>query len=322
MANYKSIYNSIEQALKNDLEWKCKLLFDVSEPDDDPNPIDLIPLMYPKPELLSFLKKKNKQFPSGTLLRFPSQYDGWKGKKQLVDDISNSALNTGGFILCTRDGFEPGSNRSNNKRSASVTLACQRYNLYDNQKTPRHFTDGKISATGVLKQTIHQRSKKKGSRPDKHRSTTKRPVIKNDKCTFVITLFLYTKDDSWYLAIAPKNSCPGIHCGHAPLMKTLTNAGISHLPESELNLNRQMLKAGADPVTIASTISQRTGNNYTSQQIRQLNANELELVNGLSPDATSADKLVVLFEQRCVVCPQHVGTAVDCHSYYMIRSYN
>lgn len=106
-------------------------------------------------------------------------------------------------------------------------------------------------------------------------------------------------DSRWYLAVQPKtkgNCC--CHIGHPPVSPELTNAGIGTLSDEELEHVLRMMDACTPPENIARVISEMTGNLFSSSQIRYLSTTEQALVHGLSPDASSADKLVKSFQAR------------------------
>ena len=67
--------------------------------------------------------------------------------------------------------------------------------------------------------------------------------------------------------------------------------------DKEVELVEQLEKNGADASLIARTISDCTGHIHTTNQIWCLSQKEAALVDGLNPDASSADKLVALFQK-------------------------
>lgn len=68
-------------------------------------------------------------------------------------------------------------------------------------------------------------------------------------------------------------------------------------PETD-ELRRTCANAGLDDVQMANALSEHSGHRWKPSQIRHLSKKEEELVAGLTPDASSADKLIESFRQR------------------------
>jgi hypothetical protein len=298
--------NEIRKTINDLQSWTAKLPFET----DDGKMVDLVPFLKRNP-FDEDIKRNQHKHPRGSRFRFPSRYNGWDKKGLLERDLSRSSLNNGGQRLIVRSSRPPGSILSTeSQRIAEVHFSCERCKVYEpNPKTSRTFEDGKVGANGIKKTGTHQKRKgkrkKKGTKPrgvTKHRpkhycAITKRPLNCNSKCPFTLTVFLCA-DQCWCLAVAIRKKNPCEHSGHAAIDASLTNPGLDCLPESEIELMKHMEQSGSSHADIARTVSQRTDNLWTPDQLRYLSDKINRLSSDLSPDASSADRLVQCFQER------------------------
>lgn len=242
-------------------------------------------------------------YPPNTRFRFPEEYYGMENSKKLVEDIINAAAKINGQNLSTRGSDK---DKKSAHRLYSIVIGCHRYFTQRNSDA-LEFEDGKFAATGTRKTSVHQ-SKTKKKNPKKRKTTSSRPASMEEICTFHIVIFL-GPDNRWYLSTmgyrkSSKYSAIECrqHCGHPPIESAAMNPGTRTLSEDVLELRSQMEKAGCTHSEQARVVSVRTGHQWTPEQMRYLSDKEREEISALSPDASSADKLVEMFRKRCVCC--------------------
>ena len=97
------------------------------------------------------------------------------------------------------------------------------------------------------------------------------------------------------------SEAPDLHVGHPCIDSCHTKTHLSLMGLEEMELRRQCEEAGVKATETASLLSYRSGEEWDPAQMRYLSKKESDLVSGLTPDASSADRLIESFKQRCVV---------------------
>jgi len=163
----------------------------------------------------------------------------------------------------------------------------------------QNLEEGSVVVSGVARCGVHLLSKKKGLHAEMYKATTsKQESTQEGRCVPFWSYLIH----GTCLLVVPNRRCK-MHITQWT-SATLSRASQCqnkqpHGSKEELELQQLMANAGCDPLSTACTLSECTGNLFTSQQIRYLSQKEQSLVTGLTADATSADKLVAfLFQQR------------------------
>ena len=145
-----------------------------------------------------------KGFPKNASFRF-SGYDGTADKDRIIYDICQSTFGNGTRIRSSTRSF------ASKNRSKSIDFFCIRHKHLI-VKSEKMFNENCVQAVGTIVQKEHQIKSVKGKRksvtcsnsdsvsPLKKRKTTSyRPIAKNECCPFDFTVFLSEEDNLWFL---------------------------------------------------------------------------------------------------------------------------
>ena len=147
------------------------------------------------------------------------------------------------------------------------------------------------------------------TRPAKYKTTTKLPLTKEEACPFKISLFLqsdtaHVYPGRWFLGTVQGSKSASDCCMHHHHLPS--NPSVAQVPlecmtaeERELARNCSQLHFAGSPTADLLALRNESGVQFRANQLRYLNQKEKDSVSNLSENATSADKLVESFQQRC-----------------------
>ena len=219
--------------------WDGKVSFEVADEDKGSvKTVDLVEFTIPH-KFLEKLMMERHGCPPHTRVQFPAKHHGIHSKKTLVNDIVVlSAAKVKGQSLFVRQPHEGGTKVSAN-RGAVATICCDHTNVA--QKCNKSFPDGKHGATGMSKGRIHQ-SKAPQKCPKTHKSSTKKPLTREEECPFQLVVMMDNKG-YWHLCVngwhanshfMAEQCCT--HMNHVIVESQFMNPGSKRLPEAELQL--------------------------------------------------------------------------------------
>ena len=287
---------SLEELVEKRNRWKCKLWFtEGGRGTSEPTRIELTQFLVPNKHDQK-MKQRDLNYPPMTRYRFPDCYNGPASMEALVRDLCLDGKKSG-FPLIKRSSH----GKTSNIRMADVTICCTRHVPFaPSSAHAKNFKEGKVTAEGVNKGSIHMSHKKK-PRPKNYKSSTKRVTDPDGVCPFHLIIFL-SSDNHWYLSTRSGNEPPDVHVGHPCIDSCHMKTHLSLMGLEEKELRRQCEEAGVKDTETASLLSQRSGEEWDPAQMRYLSKKETDLVHGLTADASSADRLIESFKQRCVCC--------------------
>ena len=263
--------------------WECKLLFNLSNKDDDPNVVDL----------LSYLEspfRLDKVHPANALFMFPPRYSGVAGHSDLVLDLLNAA-NSSGFKLVLYS-------KRNIATGCSIRMACSNHRHH----TPviskeKEFKTDSYYASNLRRQCIRENRKlesrgKKGLSMPK-RNGVNRPTDSMNRCRFYFTILCYSSNNRWYLT---KGWSGRSHCKHPMIEPEFIRPSISQINKDPKKLASDLFEVNANPSTISQVIQHRTGQLVSQQQFDYYKRKQAELrhvadsINDCSQ--SSADRII------------------------------
>jgi hypothetical protein len=190
-------------------------------------------------------------------------------RRNIVFPAFKAACRPAGFVAAS-SGYEP--------KECRVRIVCNRSEQYD----PRM-----RGAAAFINAPTQEGTG--GSRATR----TNRPLTKEEKCPFQFPIYWHEERKLWY--IWSKNAGCLKHCGHCQLLPDEVPASISELSSEDRELVNNLFNIHAQSATTQAFLSERTGLDFTKDQIRHLytkyrNSTETESFDPAT--STPADRLL------------------------------
>jgi hypothetical protein len=285
------MYSDLDNLANDAKQWKCKLLFNQAvfiQGEEGAEDVDILDLCEVLPHISVRGRKENKDYPRGTNYMFPERFKGLAGKELLLVELKLAAIQCG-YSLAIRQSI--GETNANSDRAFSCSLNCLHGKIYRPNNFHQKITVGSKISSKTKKAKV------------KYKTSTKRPTEKQFICPFKIKLFLQ-KDGAerwpgrWFLSGERGKCCHHtFHFEHEP--------GHMHVPiqlmtaeEKKLAKDCSQLYFTASSSANLLSIRTQTGLNWKAKQLDYLSRTERDAVEGLSKDATTAEKLIESFNKR------------------------
>jgi len=136
------------------------------------------------------------------------------------------------------------------------------------------------------------------------RMSTKKPTDKSKECPFRFVVFLSSKDDCWYVASPSKqqklmSDCTArTHLHHNCVDPKFLCPRTEHRDKEHDEFIMDCKNLGLSSTTTALLLSRKTGDTWLPKNVQNISAKLQMLLGGLTPDASSAEKLIEFFEKR------------------------
>jgi hypothetical protein len=297
-ATIEEMHNEIEECAKHLKTWKCNLFFNEADSmEEEPILIDLCKYLFPPTQ-------HNPAYPGGSNYIFPRRFQGESSRNQLVAELKIAAIKCGFSLIITSSTKKPSSIKS--ERGMQVRLGCASSIAYkpycgetaaENEKTTEPYA--------VEEETLNNKTFR-----ERKVTYTKRAVHTEDTCSFAFVIFMQKETSSlfphrWFLAY--RKGLDGIlqcnhHSNHFKLDANMIPVSTNLLSDEEKKLlkdcSQLYMTSSATASLLSQSVSEQTGIGWSSKQVYWLTYKERREIADLSPDASSAMKLIQSFDER------------------------
>ena len=297
-----SIAAEIFRSERNNNRWQCSLFVNVAPfCSVDPEMVDLC----------TFLEDKNagthlpSSGPKNQCYKFPSHFNGPASRERLQNLICLAGVPSGFNIVVASSQKIRGSLTLSSTRLYSMLFACKRYRPYEKSRNvTKTFEGDQKMQSGVVPQSLHRSSKKKGKPLPQavRKASTERALKAEECCPFSFTVFM-TRDGAWYLSTKVRADRDTVrnHYGHERVLSEHVNPLSSRMPASEQKLNSDCASVHVGATDRSNVIAKQTASlNWLPSQCRYLSTKEKNLLENITGEASSADKLISSFKARYV----------------------
>jgi len=307
-------FGTVQDSLKDTLKWTCQLIIDNKSVESSPPIlIDLCNIG----STGSVIITNQDHLPKGAMYRFsPLLFPGNEYKK--IELALKDASNNGGFKIMRPRAVTK--NRSK-YRGFEATFICTCGKAYDDNDS-RHqkkFDVGDLSQTGIKRHTLQKCSKsrdkatmkkkpkvslKEGKKKcDAKRTVTERPLSKDDLCPFKFTIFTDPSYTQWYLCTPKKASTDGhvkfgTHLQHTVQKECHIQPSTSQMSKDEEAFVYECSTLGLSKKQIHILLRQKSGKTYLPDTLNRVRHKLFQVLNGITADGSSAEKLMQYLEGR------------------------
>ena len=275
MPTTSALNQELNQVTTDMKDWDCGLFFNEASVDEEPRPVDLVPYF-------AYGCCHDSRVDNKKTYMFPERYSGPAAKETLIPEMKIAAIQSG-FPLRVYGSHENPSGTV----SQEVVFCCS------------HGGKGQI---------YKNKSGTKNDNPRAYKHTSMRAKCNDQLCPFSFTIFCMSEKGKfpgrWCIRASTKAKRLDnfrLHQCHYKIKSDDLHAPLDCLTEEERALVANCAQLKMTPTVVANLITLRNGKklSYKQQQMRCLMEQKTnEALNALSPNASSAEKMIELMNQR------------------------